>query len=113
MRLASIYSLLDLSNAISEDHLEAALAVWEYCEASCKYIFGDSLGDPVSERILGALRESPNGLSRSQIRDLFLRHKSKDEVDRALRLLQARNLAYGEARETNGRPEERWQAVKR
>jgi hypothetical protein len=39
IRLALIYALLDCSDNISEGHLRSALAVWDYCKDSAKYIF--------------------------------------------------------------------------
>jgi len=51
MRLAMIFALLDLSDVIRVEHLTAALAIWEYCEASARYVFGESLGDPVADEI--------------------------------------------------------------
>lgn len=59
LRLALIYALLDTSRTIERVHLEAALACWEYCEASARYLFGESLGDPVADTILAALARSP------------------------------------------------------
>src|SRR5438309_1857285 len=44
MRLAMIYALLDCSEAIRVEHLEAALAVWQYAEASVNHVFGGSAG---------------------------------------------------------------------
>jgi hypothetical protein len=55
VRLALVYALLDGRDEIDEPHLKAALAVWEYCEASAAHIFGDALGDPVADDILRAL----------------------------------------------------------
>lgn len=55
MRLACLYALLDFSYFVRPEHLKAALALWEYCEASCQYIFGDTLGDPVADEILSRL----------------------------------------------------------
>ena len=47
-------------------HLKAALAVWAYCEASAKYIFGSTLGDPMADDILRALkRAGADGMSRN------------------------------------------------
>ena len=37
--------VLDGADKIRREHLDAALAVWDYCEASARYIFGDALGD--------------------------------------------------------------------
>ena len=39
LRLASVYSLLDGESIIREVHLEAAHAIWQFCEASTKFIF--------------------------------------------------------------------------
>ena len=52
IRLALIFTLLDHKDTIAPEHLEAAMAVWAYCEASALRIFGDSLGDPVADDIL-------------------------------------------------------------
>lgn len=43
LRLSLIYALLDKSPVIRGKHLRAALAVWRYCEASARYIFGENL----------------------------------------------------------------------
>ncbi len=108
MRLACIYALLDLSVTIRRDHLLAALALWEYAEASARYIFGDALGDPVADELLQALRARSDGMTRTEIRDLFGRHRSAHAIGRALGTLDAANLARRAQEETNGRPAERW-----
>src|SRR5207249_1918904 len=38
-RLACLYALLDHSNVVQSAHLQAAYAVWQYCEASVRFIF--------------------------------------------------------------------------
>ena len=38
--------LLDRSGVVEVEHLRAAIAVWDYCEASAAYIFGGKVGDP-------------------------------------------------------------------
>jgi hypothetical protein len=64
VRIALIFALLDRRDAIALEHLEAAMAVWAYCEASALRIFGDSLGDPVADDILRAIRQSgDNGMT--------------------------------------------------
>lgn len=108
MRLACIYALLDLSSAIREKHLRAALAVWEYCEASSQFIFGSNLGDPVADKILRALDVSADGMTRTQIRDLFGRNRKAAELDRALGILLESRRARHETTTTGGHPEERW-----
>jgi len=46
IRLALIYALLDRARQIDVVHLDAALAVWRFCEASARHIFGDTQGNP-------------------------------------------------------------------
>ena len=64
VRLALLYALLDQADEIGLDHLEAALALWEYAAASARWVFGDSLGDPLADEIYRALLEEPDGLTR-------------------------------------------------
>ena len=52
VRLASVYALLDKSTTICKPHLKAALEVWRYCDDSCRYIFGESLGDPLADKLI-------------------------------------------------------------
>jgi DNA-binding transcriptional ArsR family regulator len=87
----------------------AALAVWEYAEQSAKYIFGSALGDPTADAILRALRERPEGMDRTALRQYFQRHKSAAEIARALNVLQEAGLARSQKDEgTGGRPREVW-----
>lgn len=109
-RLSVIFALLDGSTVITRSHLEAALAVWEYAEASARYIFGDSLGDPVADTILKGLRGCPEGLTRDDIRNLFGRNLAANKIARALRSLTDQGLAHSEIEKTDGRPAERWYA---
>ncbi|GAC1496668.1 MAG: hypothetical protein NVS1B1_14310 [Candidatus Limnocylindrales bacterium] len=111
MRLACLYALLDLSGKIRREHLEAGLAVWQYCEASARHIFGDSLGDPFADEILYALRASPSGLTRTDLHDHFHRHKGAGELERALEVLvQAGLVRRVVEQSTGGRRADRWTA---
>lgn len=67
--LASLYALQDMSYVVRSEHLTAALALWEYCEASARYIFGQRLGDPIADELLSALRSHRDGMTRTEIRD--------------------------------------------
>ncbi|MCF7880154.1 MAG: DUF3987 domain-containing protein [Candidatus Marinimicrobia bacterium] len=113
-RLAATYTLLDKKIFIEPEHLEAALAVWEYCEASTQYIFQDKMGNPMAEKIFDGLRQQPDGLSRTEISsDLFNRNKSKQEIDEALDLLAAYNRAKMTEERTSpsGHTSEIWKLV--
>jgi hypothetical protein len=112
LRLSCLYALLDRSTVVRAEHLVAALAVWEYCEASARFIFGGALGDATADEILRSLRVRPEGMNRTEIREYFSKNKPSAEIDRALSVLQE----YGRARMQEekgerGRPAERWFAV--
>lgn len=112
MRLACLYALQDMSSVVRPEHLTAALALWEYCEASARYILGQRLGDPLADELLSALRKHANGMTRTEIRDWCVRNRKSYEIDRALAVLQKRNLARMEESHTFGRPPtERWFAL--
>lgn len=108
IRLSLIYALLDRAPAIRAEHLAAALAVWHYNERSVKYIFGDALGDPTADMILDALKNTPQGLTSTEIyNELFNRHNSK-KVKATLSDLLATGLIEYKETPTTGRPERRY-----
>lgn len=113
MRLACIYALLDRTTAVGPRHLAAALALWRYCEASARYIFGDSLGYPDAEKFLAALRAAPAGLSRSDIYGIFHKKKPKAEINAMLGEFLSEGLAHKTKDPSEGgRRAERWHAGK-
>jgi Protein of unknown function (DUF3987) len=122
VRLALIYALLDGAGKIDLPHLEAALAVWEYCESSAVHSAwnsarccrgGDAIGDPVADEILRALQNAPEGMTRTAINDLFGRHQPSNRIGAALQLLATKGRARPETRQTSGRPSEIWFATGR
>ena len=109
MRLACLFALLDQSLSIRIEHLTAALSVWEYCEDSARYIFGDSLGDPDADLVKRTLDENPKGLTRTEISHLFGRNKNASQIQRALDCLIRNGSVYSTMQGAdNGRPTERW-----
>lgn len=112
LRLSLLYAVLDQSPSISAAHLMAALAVWDHCERSVRYIWGDSLGDPLADDILRQLRGRPDGMSRGDISNALGRNYAAARIGHAMGLLAEHRLARCERRETGGRPEERWHAMR-
>ena len=111
-RIAQVYAILDSASAIGLVHLRAGLAVWAYCEASARFIFGEATGDPTADRILKAMRESPDGLNRTQIQDLFGRNRKAEQIQSALNTLAASEHAAMVKIPTAGRDLEVWLATK-
>ena len=108
VRLSLLYALLDRSDVIRAPHLMAALAAWEYAEASAKFVFGDKRGDPVADQILHALKCAPQGMTRTEISRLFHRHKETGQIDRALNELAEQALVKSQEERTEGRTAIRW-----
>jgi hypothetical protein len=108
IRLALEYALFDRCAEIDIGHLTAAIAVWEYCEASVRYIFGDTLGDPIADEILQSLRKADDGLTRTEISNLFGRHRSGERIGIALSTLERMGKARMGKRDSGGRPTEVW-----
>jgi hypothetical protein len=111
LRLSCLYALLDSSATVEAEHMQAGLAIWRYCEESARYIFGDSLGDPVADAIMAALKESSEGLTRTQLSDLFGRNKSAGRIGVAITALTERGLVGSRKEQTEGRSAEVWFAV--
>jgi hypothetical protein len=111
LRLSVLYALLDRSPVIRVPHLQAALALWRYAEASAHYLFGDKLGSATADAILDALRTTPEGLTRTAISNLFSRNRDREQIEAALTLLADQGLAHSTERETGGRPVVVWEAT--
>jgi hypothetical protein len=111
MRIACMYAILDCAKKLRVEHMSAALAVWAYCEASAKFIFGTALGHPLADTILRFLRENPDGLTRSELSARLSRNQTAADIDNALSVLAEHGLAQQRREQTNGRTSERWIAV--
>jgi hypothetical protein len=111
LRMSVIYALLDGSEIVRPQHLRAAREVWRYCEDSARYVLGEAL-DPMAERLLVAIRNAgEDGLSGTEIRDMFGRHASINEINRALAQLEDAGLVVRVRVKTAGRPATRWIAT--
>ncbi len=111
VRLALLYTLLDGQKTIAPEHLNAAAALWNYTQRSAAWALGQATGDPLAEQIHAALTRSPDGLTRTQIRDLCQRNLPADRVEHALHALAAAGRAQQQRTQTAGRPAETWTAL--
>jgi hypothetical protein len=114
MRVACVYAVLEGSDLVRIEHLKAAGALWEYCEASVRLVFGDALGDPNTTKLLAALNAAPLGLTKSEINSqVFNRNKKAGELATILSDLLTAGLIHRKSdSSTGGRKSERWLAGK-
>jgi hypothetical protein len=109
LRLSLIYALLDLSESVGLPHLRAALALWDYVERSCQYVFGESTGSSDADDLLEALRASGNrGMTRTEISQHFQGHRTAAQIKAILGLLVESMAARFALEKTGGRERERW-----
>ncbi len=106
LRLSVLYALLDGVREIDVAHLNAALAVWDYCNQSARFIFGDSLGDPIADELYRHLLNADAGLDTTQQHRLFGNHVSGRQLEFARALLLEAGLIRTETEGTAGRPRE-------
>ncbi len=114
LRLSCIFALLDKEKFIGVNHLEAALAVWQYCEDSARYIFGNQTSDKLANKILTLLREAgAGGLTKTEIHDLTKHTYDANRLNAALKTLFENRLAHFEsvAQPTAKKPVEKWFAI--
>jgi uncharacterized protein YidB (DUF937 family) len=113
VRLAMLYALWDENSRIELQHLMAAVAIEQFCRDSVEYLFEDAIGDPVADAILDGLRAAgADGLTRTEISNLFSRNVSAGQIGRALAELARRKLAaHHRGDSANGRPPELWAAI--
>ena len=116
MRLALIYALMDGSSVIDKVHLEAGLAVWDYCKASAKAIFSrfnsqthPSINEPealpLAARLLAAITNAP-GISRTELLRAF--RCDADALTGALDWLEDQGQAHCQREEGKTKPSECW-----
>lgn len=109
LRMSIIYALLDGSATITTAHLRAALDVWQYCEASARFIFGDKVDNQYAEAIRIALAHAgENGMTRKELSGVFSNHLPRPQMEDALNELGRLGLAHVVEETTAGRPASRW-----
>jgi hypothetical protein len=112
IRLALLYALIDNKREIGAAHLQAALALADYSARSASWALDATTTDRFTVEIHAALQHSPNGLTRTQLRDLYHRNQPTTRIDQALTTLAAAGKATRRRVVlTSGRPAELWTAT--
>lgn len=114
LRLSCLYAVLDCSNVVCVQHLQAALAFWKYCEESAKVIFGVRTGNKLADDLLELLRAAgAEGLTGEELYTLTGRNQSAAKMAAALTVLAEAGLATNqrERKGDKGRYGKRWFAT--
>ena len=105
MRLAMLYSLLEQSARIEDRHLLAALELWRYVEDSVAHVFGNQTGHGTADSLHDALKNVPDGMTRTELHAHFSNHMSKLQIDEGLRILLEAGIIEGrKEHRKSGRP---------
>lgn len=114
MRLACLYALFDTSVVVQREHIKAALALWEYSENSCRYIFGASTKNATEAEILDALEQGH--MTQNAIYELFDGNVRSEVYKAALTNLERQGQIRYEKKPPEGgkgRPAITWSLVKK
>ncbi len=107
LRLALVYAAADGSSVIDAQHVQAAIAVWHFSDASVRMIFESATGDPLADRLLVALKMAGDrALSLSEQRSHLGHNYPAADLRAAGAILVALGLAEGIKRPGKGRPAE-------
>jgi hypothetical protein len=113
LKLALIYAICDQVTDIRTQHIEAAVAVADFCQNSARWIFGQATGNKLANNILWELRRTPGGLTRTDISStVCYGNTPKTQLDRAFTDLIQNGLArMATEKAEKGQIIERWFAL--
>jgi hypothetical protein len=83
VRLSMIYAILDKEFVIGLNHMNAAKALWDYCDQSARWAFEGKTYGEHAQSILMRLQHGE--MTQSQLHDLFHRHPNKQVINQALK----------------------------
>jgi hypothetical protein len=105
LRLALIYALLDKSDELRPEHMAAAAAVWDYCEASAAFVWGTEVVGRRERSLLKAIEGAgAQGLSHTDVERLFRGNLTAADIDALLSPLKANHGVTVATQSTGGRP---------
>lgn len=105
LRMQMLFAAAEGTDKISVEHVAAAKACWDYCEQSVRWIFGDSFGDQVADKLYPAfVQAGPDGLTRTQQSDLLGRNVTAARLGDARQRIHERYLIVTTKQVGNGPP---------
>jgi DnaB-like helicase N terminal domain/Protein of unknown function (DUF3987) len=110
MRVAMNFAVLDCLHTIGLNHLTAALALWDYCDATAAHIWGSPQLEGDVEKIIEVLKAEKVPMVKTEInRRAFGGHKAARELERLLIQAQATGkVVYTPPAKTGGAKRHEW-----
>ena len=110
LRLSLLFAIADGEKVIRRPHLQAALAVWDYCRGSAATLFGVATTliaepEPLWLCLLNAITFQP-GVKRSELTRQF--REPGEVMGETLKGLQVKGLVYSVMEKGEGRTGECW-----
>lgn len=103
IRLSMIFALQDAQGAIDARHIESALAVWQYCEDSARFIFAGRGVNPDANKLFTLIKEKRKA-DASAVYKHFQGHITKPALERAVNELTSQGRIDVAQEATGGRP---------
>jgi hypothetical protein len=103
IRLSMIYALLEGEHMIDDMHIESALAVWEYCESSARFIFSGRDVDPNVNKLFSLVKEQGK-IEATDVYKHFQNHITKEKMQKVIGELVSQQRIIVEQIQTGGRP---------
>jgi Protein of unknown function (DUF3987) len=97
-RVAAVYAVLDGRSHVGLADLQAAAALIDFSMTTAQYVLGHQSTNPRLDRIRRAIDTRPNGLTRTEVSDLFARNLAANVLDELLSTL----LAHGGYEQAEG-----------
>lgn len=103
VRLSMIYALCDGRKYVDTIHVQAALALWRYAQASAEYIFNeDAVGNKLDAKINEVISAMPAGLSLTDLHAATGKNHKADDLRRSIQRLVDAGLVRSESIKTEG-----------
>jgi hypothetical protein len=112
LRLSLLYAILDKSQFIKPEHIEAGLAIWNRCQQSVEFIFNETGNDPIAENILEGLKKYGPMTQTEIYKNIFLCNVESSKIKNTLQKLSARQKVIYKTIPTKGRPKMMWELNK-
>lgn len=103
VRLSMIYALCDGRKYVDDIHVQAALALWRYAQASAEFIFSDDvMGNRMDAKIKDILFALPAGMSLTEIHNATGNNHKAAELRSSIQRLVDAGLVRSESVRTEG-----------